>query len=102
MALAFPGFLPKILIRSSLAIRTVAKLSGEVILDKVELKAAEKVSVAPGSLINCTQATTTAGEQRVPLIFPTCVQMQMHVRADKTTAVSRTARRREVIGRACR
>ena len=74
----------------------------ELLQRTVHKSAAEKVSVAPDSLINCTQATTTAGEQSVPLIFPTCVQMQMDVLADKTTAVSRTARRREVIGRACR
>ena len=61
----------------------------------------ETFRVAADSPINCTQATTTAGEQSVPLIT-TCVQMQMYVRADKTTAVSRTARRTEVFGRACR
>ena len=53
-----------------------------------------------GSIVNCTQATTTAGERSAPLMLPTCVQMQMHVRTDKTTAVSRTARRTEVFGHA--
>ena len=57
---------------------------------------------AADSLVNCTQATTTAGEQSVPLIIPTCVQIQIVVRAEKTTVVTRTARRMEVFGRACR
>ena len=51
-----------------------------------------KQPIAADSLVNCTQATTTAGERSVPLISPTCVQMKMHVRTEKTTAVSRTAR----------
>ena len=66
-------------------------------------KAAEKLSVAADSPVHCTQATTTAGEQSVPLIIPTCVQIQIVVRAEKTTVVmTRTARRMEVFGRACR
>ena len=75
-------------------------LDGAAAAHSAQIKAAEKLSVAADSLVNCTQATTTAGERSAPLMLPTCVQMQMHVRTDKTTAVSRTARRTEVFGHA--
>ena len=78
-------------------------MDGAAAAHSAQIKAAEKLSVAAASLVHCTQATTTAGEQSVPLIIPTCVQIQIVVRAEKTTVVmTRTARRMEVFGRACR
>ena len=79
----------------------VLDLFGHVLTDDDGQEIVENALIALGaSLVNCTQATTTAGEQGVPLMLPTCVQMQTHVRTDKTTAVSRTARRTEVFGHA--